>query len=385
MAREKGQGSVVPTKTPKGADRWRIAVTMADGRRVWRTARTPREAERIRRQLVEARELDLDPTRQTLGAWLRSWIAGLRDARNQRVRPRTLDHYELIVERHIIPALGSLKLAAVTGRRVQAWLDADPAAPRTVLHHHAVLRRALNVAVRQRLLPYNPASAVELPRARVSVAAPLTLPEVRALLAATRGDRLHALWRLAIVTGLRQGELLGLAWDDVDGATITVSAQLQRIVEHAEREAAAREGRKPVGTWLRTPPKAARKLLSIAIDPETAAVLDEHRLLMAAERTPEWTHFGHVFVDQRGRPFHSAAVEHQFHAACDAAGIPRRRFHDMRHSSAHLLSDLGVTMEARKARLGHTTDRMAAMYSGASEAQDRIAVDRLGEAIGGAG
>lgn len=66
MGREKGQGTVVQTKTPKGADRWRVAVTMPDGRRVWRTAKTPREAERIRRALVEARELDLDPSRQTI-------------------------------------------------------------------------------------------------------------------------------------------------------------------------------------------------------------------------------------------------------------------------------------------------------------------------------
>jgi hypothetical protein len=85
--------------------RYRVAVTMADGRRVWRRARTSREAERIRKQLVEARELDLDPTRQTLSGYLRSWISGLRGARNRRHKPRTLDHYELIVESHIIPAL----------------------------------------------------------------------------------------------------------------------------------------------------------------------------------------------------------------------------------------------------------------------------------------
>jgi hypothetical protein len=103
VTREKGTGTIVPTKTPAGADRYRIAVTMADGRRVWRTARTPKEAERIRKALVEARELDLDPTRQTLADYLRSWIAGLRDARNARVRPRTIENYAMIVERHIIP------------------------------------------------------------------------------------------------------------------------------------------------------------------------------------------------------------------------------------------------------------------------------------------
>jgi integrase len=366
MGRDKGQGTIVPTKTPKGADRWRIAVTMADGRRVWRTARSPKEAERIRKQLVEARELDLDPTRQTLADWLRSWIAGLRDARNQRVRPRTIENYAMIVEQHIIPKLGGLKLAAVTGHRVQAWIDASEGAPRTVILNHTVLRRALSIAVRQRLLPYNPATAVDLPRPRTDTARPLTLEEAHALLVATRTDRLHALWRLALVTGLRQGELLGLAWDDIDGATITVRYQLQRIDR----------------AWVRTAPKAARTLTRVALDAETVAVLDEHRLTMAEERTPEWAYFGHVFLTPAGRPYHRPAILREWHAACDAAGIPRRRFHDARHTAAHLLTDLGVDEKTRMARLGHTTVEMSRHYSGASEVQDRLAVERLGEALG---
>ena len=366
MGREKGQGTIVPTKTPAGADRWRVAVTMADGRRVWRTARSPREAERIRRQLVEARELDLDPTRQTLAAYLRSWIASLRDARHQRVRPRTIEHYELIVERHIIPALGRLKLAAVTARRVQAWLDADTGAPRTVAHHRAVLRRSLNVAVRQRLLPYNPATLVELPRPRSDAARPLSLDEVHALLAATSGDRLHALWRLAIVTGLRQGELLGLAWDDVDGATVAVRHQLQRLD----------------GSWVLTPPKAARSLARVALDAGTAAALEDHRRRMAAERTPDWQYHGLVFVTPAGQPWHQSEVLRHFHDACDAAGIPRRRFHDLRHTAATVLREVGVAEDARMARLGHSTTQMARHYAGASEAQDRAAADSLGRVIG---
>lgn len=366
MGRDKGQGTIVPTKTPKGADRWRIAVTMADGHRVWRTARTPREAERIRKSLVEARELDLDPTRQTLAAYLRSWITSLRDARNRRVSPRTIETYAMTVEQHIIPALGGLKLASVTARRIQAWVDADPGAPRTVMLHHSVLRRALNVAVRQRLLEYNPAMAVDLPRPRTDVARPLSLDEAHRLLVATREDRLHALWRLAIVTGLRQGELLGLAWDDVDGATITVRTQLQRLN----------------GTWVRKSPKSARSLARVALDPETAAVMEAHRLAMAQERTPEWRYYGLVFPDPRGNPYHRQPILREWHEACDRAGIPRRRFHDARHSTAHLMADLAVPESVRQSRLGHSTATMARHYAGASEAQDRVAVERLGEALG---
>ena len=216
MGRAKGQGTISPiADSPGGQKRWRVAVTMADGRRVWRTAHSPREAERVRGQLVEMRELDLDPTRQTLGDYLRSWIVRERTAKVPRIRPTTLDTYAAIVEQHIIPKLGALKLSAVTGRRVQAWIDADDASPQSVIHHHAVLRRALNVAVRQRLLPYNPAHAVELPAVHTDKAKPLTVEEARALIDATTADWRGPLWRLAIVTGLRRGELLSLSWDDV--------------------------------------------------------------------------------------------------------------------------------------------------------------------------
>src|SRR5437868_2079991 len=92
------------TKLPNG--RYRVSLTMQDGKRVWRRARTLDDAKRVLRELRDTRAADLDPSSRTLAEWLRSWLRSLRDAKRQRIRPRTLDHYTLIVERHIIPALG---------------------------------------------------------------------------------------------------------------------------------------------------------------------------------------------------------------------------------------------------------------------------------------
>ncbi|MFN8631164.1 MAG: site-specific integrase [Chloroflexota bacterium] len=263
----------------------------------------------------------------------------------------------------------------------------------TVRHHHAVLRRALNVAVRQRLLAYNPASAVELPEADPGVGMPLTADEARRLLAAAEGDPsadppvppdpLRALWRLAIVSGLRQGELLGLAWEDLDGGRLTVRYQMQRLVSDAEREAARREGRKPVGAWVRTAPKAARSVARVALDAGTVAALEAHRVRQAAERTADWRYFGHVFLTPRGDPIHGAELLDAFKAACRRAGIPERRFHDLRGSSATLMRDAGVAEDTRMARLGHSTTEMSRHYAKASEAQDQDAADRLGRALSG--
>jgi len=360
-----GRGSI--TKRRSGL--LQVSITLPGGRRIYRYARDEEQADRLLRELIELREADIDPSRLTLAVFLRSWIEGLRSARNQRLAPRTLDHYAMIVERHIIPALGKHRLDRLREHHLQAWLDADPVAPRTVHHHRAVLRRALNVARRRRLLLVNPAVGVELPDATYEGARPLSLEEVRALLVATQGDRLGPLWRLAIDTGLRQSELLGLPWDDCDlpARTIVVAGQLQRI--H--------------GGWERSKTKAHRDLPKLSIAAPTAEALDAHKLRMAQERTPEWRYFGLVFPSPAGEPLTNSVVLRAFHLACDAAGIERRRFHDLRGTTATLMRELGVAEDTRMSRLGHSTTQMARHYGHAAEGQDRDAAERLAAAIAG--
>jgi integrase len=342
------------------------------GRRVYRMvpamkdARAQRRlAEKYRRELVEARLADLNPSGQTLEAYLRSWLRGLGDGPRPKVRPRTLEFYTMIVEQRILPTLGRTRLDRLTVRQVQAWLDAEPGAARSIHHYRAVLRRALNVALRQRIIAHNPATVAEVPDAPEYEGEPLTFDEARALLAVD--DRMTALWRLAIVTGLRQGELLGLSWDDVDldAGTVTVAGQLQRAG----------------GSWVRTPTKAGRTLEVLAIDDATVAVLRAHQRRQAAERRPEWPYWGLVFVTPAGYPIGRSDALRLFHAACDAAGVTRRRFHDLRGSNATLLEDLDVPENVRMARLGHATKRMARKYAKPSVNQDRAAVNKLAEGL----
>lgn len=365
-----GDGTISPTKDGRLA----VRVSFAGKRRTVMIPANPdkreqrRQAEAERKRLVDQREAGVNPSGQTVAVYLRSWLESIADAKRSRIRVRTLEHYRLIVERHIIPALGRHKLAKLSERHIQAWLDADPAAPRTVHHHRAVLRRALNVAVRQRLIARNPALAVELPVVERFEASPLTLPEARALLAATAGDRLGAFWRLALDTGLREGELLALGRDDIEleAGTVTVSSQLQRRF----------------GAWIRSQTKAARTLTRIAIGPGTVAALRAHLVRQAGERKPDWRYHGLLFVTPHGEPYHSRQLIREFHAACDRAGIPRRRVHDLRGSAATLLMEVGVEEAVRMGRLGHATVDMARHYGKVREAVDRDAAARLDAALG---
>jgi integrase len=366
-----GQGTI----TRRADGRLQVAVTMIDGQRAYRYVpkmldrkRQRRLAEKERAKLVEARERELDPSSQMLGDYLRSWIGGLRNATRRRPRPRTLEHYSHIIEAKVIPSLGEVRLDRLTPRHVQAWLDGIEESPRSVHHYRAVLRRALNVAQRQQVIAYNPALQVEMPELVEFSGSPLTAAEARALFAATASARLGVLWRLALDTGLRESELLGLAWEDVDlmGGTIKVAHQLWRSA----------------GAWQLVAPKTGTKRETIHLMPSTVTALREHQRRMAQERTPAWRYFGLVFVTPAGEPFGRAVVLRAFHAACDAAGISRRRVHDLRGSTATILQDEGIPEAVRMARLGHATTKMARHYAQVRDDLDREAAMALERVLG---
>lgn len=360
--------------TRRADGRLQVSITLTTGRRIYRTIprltdpKRQRElAERARRELVTMREAELDPAGQTLADYLRSWLRSMADARNARIRPNTLIGYTTIAELHLIPVLGDHRLESLRERHVQSWLDGLVMSPQYVSHCRSFLRRVLNVAERQRIIARNPAKYVELPPIPRYRAKAMTAVEARKLLTATASDRLAAFWRLALVTGLRVGELLALSWDDVDlvSGTINVTSRLAR----------------QNGGWVRAATKAARTMETVAIDAGTAQLLAEHKLRQATERQPDWAYWGLVFVTPAGQPLDGHLVMAAFRGACDRAGIERRRVHDIRHSNATLLRDLGVDQEVRKARLGHTSNAMAQRYAQPSIMQDKLAVDRLAELL----
>src|SRR5262249_43903676 len=177
------------------------------------------------------RSKPIPSVRETLGAFLDRW---LRDVAAKKVRPTTLVRYELDIRLHIKPSLGRLKLAEVTPQEVQRMIGELAAAglgPRSIANCRAALRVALAQAEREGLIGMNAAKLVTLPR-YVGKKTPAVSPDdARRILEAFKGDELENLVTLALATGMRQGELLGLAWDDVDldAGALQVQRQLQRI------------------------------------------------------------------------------------------------------------------------------------------------------------
>src|SRR5215210_5477917 len=153
---------------------------------------------------------------ETLGAYLQRWID---EVVRGTVKQPTLENYAYIVRLHIIPELGRVKLRALKSRDVRRHyrekLDSG-LSPRTVQIIHTVLRRALQQAVRDDVLPRNVCDAVTAPRRTKKEMRPLTPAQAKRLLEVVREDRLEALYVLAVTVGLREGELLGLRWDDID-------------------------------------------------------------------------------------------------------------------------------------------------------------------------
>ena len=222
----------------KRADgRWeaRVIVTGADGRRTRRSllAHTRNEVrdKLTAAQRAEANGLPQPAERVTVGAFLDGW---LRDSVRPTVRPSTYRNYEAIVRVHLAPGLGHVPLARLTPQQVQAFLNAKSTgklAPRTVAYLRAVLRQALGQAERWGLVTRNAARLAEPPRVPRREVSPLSPDQARLFIEAIRGDRLEALYLVALGAGLRQGEILGLAWTDIDfeAATLTVRHALQRV------------------------------------------------------------------------------------------------------------------------------------------------------------
>lgn len=359
MADVRGDGSVYQRRD----GRWAATVTVRPGHRVTRYGDTEDDAEAHRVELIRLREWGASTKKLRLADFLPAWLDDVRPT----VRWSTHRHYRNIVNSHLVPRLGKVTVAGLTPTMVAGYLrevERD-LSPRTVRHHRAVLRNALNAAMKQGLVTRNAAALAKPPRlARRPDVQALTVDQARSLIDGTTGDRLHALYVLALMTGLRQGELLGLSWDDVDWKRRRI-----RVAQTLQRQD---------GAWVFTEPKTDRSNRWVPLVSEAYEALDDHRDAMARERTPDWRYFGLVFVTESGNPIHGPNLLAEFYEHLDRLGLPRIPWHGLRHSTASVLLAAGVPMALVSWLLGHATVRLTVdTYSHLEDAM----VDTVREAM----
>jgi integrase len=286
-----------------------------------------------------------DAENLTIGEYLDRW---LKDSVERNVGPRTLSNYQLQVRQHLRPALGQVKLKALSPAHIQGLyrskLDAG-LAPSSVRYIHAVLHRALKQALRWGLVPRNASESVDLPRLGKEEVEVLLPYEVRAFLDAAREDRLEALYVVAVTVGLRRGELLGLRWTDLelDGEPkLRVGRQLQRMRDGSGRRFVAPKGGK--GRTIRLPAR-------------TVEALKAHRARQAQARLKAGSLYqdgGLVFASEIGTPLEPSNIDRRsFKPLLEKAGLPDIRFHDLRHTCATVLLSQGVNPKFVQELLGH--------------------------------
>lgn len=309
--------------------------------------------------------------RLTVRDYLDRWLASIEPA----VRPATHRRYADLIRLHVTPRIGATRLAKLAPldlQRLYADRLAAGLSTTTVHHLHQVLHRALKQALRWGMVERNVADLVDAPRRTLPDVTTWDAAQAAAFLRVADADELAALWRLALLCGLRRGELLGLMWDDLD---------LDRGTLAVRRTLSRGKG----GTWELGQPKTASGRRSIALPASCIAALRRHKARQNAERLrlgALWQDRDFVFTNASGGPLHVNSLMDRFARLVARAGVPRIRFHDLRHTCATLLLAEGVHPKIVQERLGHSDISMTLnRYSHVTPGMQRQAADILDAAL----
>lgn len=337
-----GHGSV--SQRPNGL--WQGQLSR-DGERLTVYARTEREvvAKLQALQSQVAGGLAVVDQRTTLAAYLEGWLETVAP----RLRPVTLSWYRGMVRGQLIPQLGRLKLAKLQPGDVAAMLGRlqdQGLSPRSAAHVRAVLRTALADAMRWGYVNRNAAALASAPRVPYQPPRILTPEAAADVLEALADPQLRRLATVAVHTGLRQGELLGLRWSDVDwqAGELHVSQALQRVAGESRLvEVKSRTSRR------------ALPLTQVALATLTEEQGAQSRARAAAGKRWREPIADLVFTTATGAPKNASAVTHAFASALAAAGLPPMHWHHLRHVFAGLMLASGVDLGTVSALLGHTS------------------------------
>ncbi len=342
MTKKRGNNEGSISRRPSGA--WRAQVTL-NGRRLSFTADSRRECQDWLKKTIHQIDdgLTFANTKITVEEFLSEWLSSSKTS----MRPRTWAHYQQVTRTYIAANLGKIKVRDLRPDHIQKFYNGmleKGVGVYTVLKIHTVLHSALSHAVKTGLMGRNPASLTILPQEPHEEMQILDESQVCQMLVAAHGSRLETLLHLAVVTGMRQMELLGLKWTDLDqvNQTIRVERQLARPDKDGVKFAS---------------PKTKFGKRTLALGTTTTTVLRAHYENQVRERKAVggiWNEHGLIFPNSLGGPIHPHNLLRDFKKVLRLAGLPIIRFHDLRHTAASLMLNHGVPVTVVSRRLGHS-------------------------------
>ena len=278
------------------------------------------------------------PTNETLIAFLQRWLDTYVSTNTS---PRTREDYKGVVRQYLDPGLGNIQLKSLKPKHIQrhyGHLKENGLSAQTVLRSHRVLKQALAHAVKWQVIARNPCEAVDAPKPVRKEMVALNRDEVAQLLSASEGSNYRDVFLVALHTGLRRSEILGLKWNsvDLDQGVLRVVAGLHRL---------------PKRGLVLLPTKTNRSRRQLPIAPEIVDVLHRIRgeqIVSEIELGPAWEHAGFVFTRLDGMPLDPAKVTKEFTRVIRTLGLGRVRFHDLRHTHASLMPPGGNPSQDRE-------------------------------------
>ena len=357
---------------------WRTVISHK-GHTVTAMGRSEQESRRLAKEKIKALPIydgSFVPAaaKLTTGEFLTNWIT---KKHKTSIAATTYRRYASLINIHIIPALGTIKLQAVTKNHVNALMlqmREKGQSARSQQQARAVLSAAFESAMEDDLVASNPVAksrTISLDSAQIH---PLSLTEVQTLLAKTTGVQMQARVRMAVLYAMRQGEALGLQWKDVDfnKKTVFIWQQVQKIE----------------GVYEFVKLKSEDSSRTLEIDNETLAALKAHKVQQNMDRLSmgdQWEDHDLVFTTSTGKPIDCKTDYRQWHRALANAGLPIKRLHDARHTAATLLFDQGLDIEVIRRFMGHSSVLLTSKtYVHHSARQLKGAADLINNMIKGA-
>ena len=284
----------------------------------------------------------VSPTKVTVKEHFEAWW----EIKKEKVKPTTAENYRFLLDRYILPKFGSQSLKDLTSVKIEKMLieliqDHSESTVRLV---SIVLAQGLERAVKDRLLPLNPAKGIERPKGKKRTVTPYTSSELRRLLKELESHRLFAFFRLLAYTGGRRGEILALRWSDLDPekATLTISKNRTRLGKTVIEQDSTKGG-------------DGKRI--VQLDSETLRLMKDHRKRQIEERMKAgslWQEGNFIFAQETGLPLDPSTPYHLFKKTAKRLGLRSESLHSIRHLHATELLNSGAGVHLVKDRLGHS-------------------------------